>query len=328
MDARPAVRSWLETTSPGAKVERLAGDASSRSFYRIRDPSGATRIVMDYGEPFDDTPADVELTRIFELAELPVARIFEVHPQDGFLVLEDLGVSDLETAFCAAGADERSGLLERAIDLAAGIADAGTASLAASVRADGPALDADRFRFEMRFFVEHYACGLRKLDSVTPSLERELNRLADAAAATPRVLCHRDYHSRNLILRASGDLALVDIQDARWGPDTYDLASILRDAYIEIDESWIEPLVERYRRARGRLTDPDDLPNRLAVVSAQRMIKALGTFGFQAERLGRTRYLEGVPRTLERLRRLLPTHPATAELAKRLDAANLLEDPA
>ena len=91
-------------------------------------------------------------------------------------------------------------------------------------------MDSDRFRFEMGFSLEHFAAGHLGL---TPSatLRTELESLADAAAeAMPRVLCHRDYHSRNLMVLDSGELAMVDLQDAQWGAEGYDLASLMFDA--------------------------------------------------------------------------------------------------
>ena len=329
MDIRPAVLGWLEATLPGATIRRLAGDASSRSFHRITDRQGGTRIVMDYGEPFVQTTDDIVLTGIFERAGLPVARILDSVPEQGFLVLEDLGSIDLETAFRSrtqSPGAEPLRLLERAVDLAASLADLGSSRLAESGRAAGPALDPERFRFEMDFFVQHYALGLCRLDRVAPELTEELRALADLAAATPtHVLCHRDFHSRNLIVRSNGELAMVDIQDARWGPDSYDLASLLRDAYIDLDEAWITPLVQRFESARIDLQASETFRSRFDIVSAQRMIKALGTFGYQTHVLGRQRYMEGVPRTVGRLARLLPAHPDLQRLADRMNEAGLLD---
>ena len=153
---------------------------------------------------------------------------------------------------------------------AAEIANRGTPVLKDSERAEGPALDAERFRFEMDYFLEHYVRGLRGIENPPEELTGALHALADRAADTPRrVLCHRDYHSRNLMVAADGSLAMVDIQDARWGPDTYDLASLLHDGYIEFDEDWIDPLIDLYLSA---LDGPpaEGFRTRLTRVSAQR----------------------------------------------------------
>jgi hypothetical protein len=275
---------------------------------------------MDYGAPFDGETDDVRLARLFRGAGLPVAAVLGVHGAVGCLTLEDLGELRLETAVADDDGTLRSDagpLIENAVVLAARVASKGTPVLARSERRNGPVLDAERFRFEMDFFLEHYAGGLRRV-SPPEELRTALHALADLAAATPRrVLCHRDFHSRNLMVRTDGTLAMVDVQDARWGPDSYDLASFLRDAYVDIEEARIESLVDLYVES---LDEPpaSGFRSRLDRVAAQRMIKALGTFGYQATVRGEPRYLAAVPRTVRRLRSLLPRLPETRPLADLL----------
>jgi aminoglycoside/choline kinase family phosphotransferase len=321
---RREVLALVERISPGARVEPLVHDASARRFYRVVPGRGTSRIVMDYGTPFEGETDDVALARILGGAGLPVAAVLDMSPAVGCLLLEDLGDRTLESAIAELGAAARP-LLERAILLAADVARHGTPALARSARAAGPALDRERFRFEMDFFLEHFARGLRRLNAIPPALEAGLHALADAAARTPRrVLCHRDFHSRNLLLRDDGSLAMVDIQDARWGPDSYDAASLLRDAYVEIHESWLDGLLDVYVERAG-IDDRYAFKHRFDVVSCQRMIKALGTFGSLRDAPAAERYLRVVPRTLERLRRVLPLREETAGLHDAMAAAGLLD---
>jgi aminoglycoside/choline kinase family phosphotransferase len=244
------------------------------------------------------------------------------------LVLEDLGDLSLESALKGAEAargERPPSALVKAVDLAARVARSGTPALAASERATGPALDSERFRFEMDFFLEHFAVGLRGLGEPPADLRDELYGLADRAATTPtRVLCHRDLHSRNLMVLEDGSLAMVDLQDARWGPDSYDLASILRDAYVEIDDRWLEPLTEKYLEGLADPPDPTAFRRRLDTVAAQRMIKALGSFGFLTVVKRMNRYLDAIPRTLARLERLLPSLNETGPLHSALTRSGLL----
>ena len=325
---RPALANWIARRFPEARVVRLAGDASSRIFYRIVQAAGPPRVLMDYGAPFQGETDDIRLSRVFRAAGLPVAEILRAEPEVGCLMLEDLGDRSLEAALesepqSADGSAPK--LLERAVDLAAAIAVQGTPALARSERADGPALDETRLRFEMDFFLEHFAGTHRELRDLDPELRGELHRLADRAASAPRnVLCHRDFHGRNVMLRDDGALAMVDIQDARWGPDTYDLASILRDAYTRVDNAWLGPLIERYLERAGCVDSPEAFRERFEVVAAQRMIKALGSFGFLIEVMGMPRYLGSIPPTVERLRDLLPTLEPTRRLAEKLSVAGLL----
>jgi aminoglycoside/choline kinase family phosphotransferase len=283
---------------------------------------GSTVVVMDYGEAFESVTDDVRLNRVFAAAGLRVARILEISGEAGCLVVEDLGDELVEKRWDDRPA-ERRGLLERAIRLAADVAERGSPVLAASERREGPALDVERFRFEMTFFTRHYVVDTLGL-APSPELARELAELAELAAAPPRVLCHRDFHSRNLLVLPGGELGMVDIQDARWGPDTYDLASLLRDAYIEVPEEWIDPAIRCYLE---RLSEPPPEPafrDRFELVSAQRMIKALGTFGYQVTVLGRPRYESAISRVVGRLRRWQPRSRRTRRVLDTLIAERVL----
>lgn len=326
---REELARYLQAAFPDAAVEPLTGDASARRFFRLRLPGGGTRVVMDYGDRFAGETGDQRANRLFEAAALRVAHILAVEPNPGCLILEDLGDLTLDRALASASPVERGLLYDAAVDLAAEIRVEGTRALRHSEQRRWPALDSRRFRFEMDYFLEHYARGFASRSFLPSKLEKLLHELADRAADTsPRVLCHRDFHSRNLMVVADGSLAMVDIQDARWGPDTYDLASLVRDGYVDLGETEVERLLERYRGALPDALTSEKFRARFDVVAAQRMIKVLGTFGYQVGRLGRERYREAIPRTLERLRRLLPASAETATLARALDEAGLLAEPA
>jgi aminoglycoside/choline kinase family phosphotransferase len=321
---RAAVRRFVERELPGAAIRPLRGDASARRFYRVHPSDGPSRILMEYDAPFRGETDDQRLARIFLDAGLPIAGRLAADGESGCLLLEDLGDTTLEMALAEPNADRR-GLIGRAVGLAVDVAERGTPVLDRSDRATAPALDEERFRFEMDFFLEHFVAGLLGLPDSVEELRPELYALARRATASPRpVFCHRDFHSRNLMVRPDGGLAMVDIQDARRGPDSYDLASLLRDAYVDIDETWVDPLVESYRTALSKPPAAEPFRERFDCVSAQRMLKALGTFGYQATVLKAERYLDSVPRTLGRLSRLLPQRPETAALYERLQTAGLL----
>jgi aminoglycoside/choline kinase family phosphotransferase len=282
---------------------------------------------MDYGAPFAGETDDVRLARIFEQAGLPVARVLRILPEAGALVVEDLGDETMERALAhaaAGGLPTRDDLYRRAVRLAVLIATRGTEALRRSDRAHGPALDSERFLFEMRFFLEHYVGDFLGEREPSDEVREAVEALARSAASHPRVLCHRDYHCRNIMVRRDGELALVDIQDARWGPDTYDLASLLWDAYADLSVGEIAELAGFYWEQLPGSTNIPALCRRLDVISAQRMIKALGTFGYQVAVLGRDRYREAIPRTVSRLARLLPAGTGTAALGEVLSREGIL----
>ena len=117
-------------------------------------------------------------------------------------------------------------------------------------------------------------------------------------AAEPRVLCHRDYHSRNLMLH-DGSLYIIDFQDARMGPDTYDLASLLRDSYVDIADRELDELIAYFLALKGREPTPREFRRRFDLMALQRNLKALGTFGYQTTTRRNPVYIQYIPRTLQ-----------------------------
>ncbi len=321
---RAAVQRWVEERVPSATVTELAGDASTRRFYRLAPVSGETSILMDYGVPFSGESDDQKLTTIFMRADLPVPAIFDAAPNPGCLRLEDLGERMLEDELETANEQgETPKLLLEAAELAGRIVQDGSAALSNSDRADAPALDTDRFGFEMEFFLENFVGKYRKIKGDHGELRVLLLKLAEEAARTPRsVMCHRDYHCRNIMVRPAGTLALIDLQDARWGPDTYDIVSLVFDSYADLADAWIEPMILRYLETAG-INDDALLRHRIHIVGAERMIKALGTFGYQTEVAGRTRYMDAIPRTLARLDRLLAANEETLAIHRSFQTLDL-----
>src|SRR6185295_4046666 len=109
----------------------------------------------------------------------------------------------------------------------------------------GVAFDVEKLLWELDFFVKHFVQGYRGV-ALSPrelaALGEEWREIASELAGEPRVLCHRDYHSRNLMVH-EGRLYVIDFQDARMGPDTYDLVSLLRDSYVDIADEAADELI-------------------------------------------------------------------------------------
>jgi len=157
---------------------------------------------------------------------------------------------------------------------------------------------------EMRLFPDWYIarhCGQTLDDGESARLEACMAAILDACTAQPAVLVHRDYHSRNLMLEPDGRPGLLDFQDAVHGPITYDLVSLLRDAYVEWDEEvqidWAVRYWERARKA-GLPVDPDfgAFWRALEWMGLQRHLKVLGIFARLYHRDGKDAYLQHLPR--------------------------------
>jgi aminoglycoside/choline kinase family phosphotransferase len=134
------------------------------------------------------------------------------------------------------------------------------------------------------------------------------------------VLCHRDYHSRNLMVR-DGELHIIDFQDARMGPDTYDLVSLLRDSYMDITEGEADDLIAYFLALKAGT--PAERPEaefrrRFDVMALQRNLKALGTFGYQTITRRNPVYIQYIPRTLRYARTNLTRYDRFAHLRELL----------
>ena len=142
-------------------------------------------------------------------------------------------------------------------------------------------------------------------------LGEAFHQLCEEIASWPRVVCHRDYHSRNLMLHQE-QLYWIDFQDARMGPATYDLASLLRDSYVDLPEEFQEELEERLRQQAAPDEPREVFRRRFDLMCVQRNLKALGTFGFMATVRQNPVYLQYIPRTLEHVRRNLTRTPSSS----------------
>jgi aminoglycoside/choline kinase family phosphotransferase len=130
------------------------------------------------------------------------------------------------------------------------------------------------------------------------------------------VLCHRDYHSRNLMVHRNR-LVVIDFQDARMGPATYDLVSLLRDCYVDLSPDLVAATTERFLDAVPTERTAD-FGRRFDLMSVQRHLKALGTFGHQIAIIGRPGFAAYVPRTIAYLRRTLHAYPRFGRLLELL----------
>ena len=182
------------------------------------------------------------------------------------------------------------------------------------------AFDFEKLSWELHFFWKHFLEAYRKCDlSVEDraSIADGFHRLSAEIASWPRVLTHRDFHSRNLMSH-DGRLCWIDLQDARMGPVTYDLASLLRDSYVDLDEEFVAEMAEEFRQRAAPGETRDTFQRRFELMSIQRNLKALGTFGYQGAVKGSRVYLPYIPRTLANARRNLARHPELSGLRRAL----------
>jgi len=277
---------------------------------------------MVHPEPLTPGSALFSNHRVLKSIGAPVPRILASDPEAGLVLVEDLGDATLQAHLLGkrpgrggkrgarmGGGQAALPLYRQACDLIVLFHKKGEAALRPDDFAASSALDCDRFLFELDHFHRHFIRGLRKLappEGDEAVLRAFYSDLALRCDELPRVYCHRDFQSRNLLVRR-GRLGLVDFQDARMGPYTYDAASLLRDSSLDLDERLIDEMIERLCM---RLDIPgDEFRRDFDLMALQRNIKDLGTFGYMATVRDRPEYLEYVPRTVRFIRRTLFAGP-------------------
>ncbi|MFQ5701446.1 MAG: aminoglycoside phosphotransferase family protein [Acidobacteriota bacterium] len=298
---------------PTARVEPLAGDASTRRFFRLFPPGLSPLILMVHPEPFElERLPFFQQGRFLAGIGAAVPRLIASYPKDGILAVEDLGDETLQLHLEHCGDDRRRFLYLQAVQMIGLLQGEGTRCLTHDLPAASTVLDARQLREELSFFTRHYVhhlCGSPLTSSQMDTLEAWFEELADQVGGYPRVLCHRDFHSRNLMVKQDR-LYMVDFQDARLGPYTYDLASLIQDSYVRLPADLIDEIVA-FHKDICRISEPAQAFRRaLDRTCLQRNIKALGTFAAQAELRGNRSYLRYIAPTLGSVRARLEQRSA------------------
>lgn len=289
-----------------SKVVPLTGDASDRRYFRVRFGGGESIVLALHAGPitFRSLPF-ANVAALLGMVPLPIPAILGHSDHLGIIELQDLGDVTLQAHLGAASPTQHMALYREAVDCIERLQRRGSELASDSFLPYRTAFDIEKLTWELNYFVSHFLQSYRGIElsaSERRTLDEEWASIAAELAAEPRVLCHRDYHSRNLMLYA-GCLHVIDFQDARLGPETYDLASLLRDSYVDLGEVEIEDLIAHFLALRGRSGgDRDDFRRRFDLMAVQRNLKALGTFGYQASARGNPVYIQYMPRTLEYVR--------------------------
>jgi len=305
-----------------AKVLPLTGDASDRQYFRVllrNEPSQV--LALHTGEIDFDMLPFVNVSRLFAEMPVPVPRILAHSNALGIIALQDLGDVTLQAHLGAATPAEHAALYRQAVSFIEVLQRRGGELASPLYLPYGIAFDAEKLMWELQFFTRHFLEAYRGAAISAADrdvLATEYASIVDELASEPRVLCHRDYHSRNLMLH-EGNLYIIDFQDARMGPDTYDLVSLLRDSYVDFTEQQVEELIAFFLALRGTAAGADTLEDqefrrRFDLMALQRNLKALGTFGFQTTSRKNPVYIQYIPRTLNYVKANLAKHERFARL--------------
>ena len=335
----------IETHFPPGRVLQtmtaLAGDASNRRYFRATVTGGPPHsvIIMQLAEPEGFKQSEEAVSgaghQISELpfvnvrshlanVKIPVPTLYFYDQSSGLLYLEDFGDVTLAEAVGRTDPSSVESRYKQAIDVLVQIQVHATIPADPKCVAFHRSFDVPLLMWEFDHFLEY---GVERRRGVSLSgtdgvaIRGVFEKIANELASQSRVFTHRDYHSRNLMVDGQR-LGVIDFQDALMGPATYDLASLLRDAYIQLDDTLVDELVEYYldqlsdrqvgwinRAGFCRLFD---------LMSIQRNLKAAGRFVYIDRVKGNPKFLADIPRVLGYVKRNLEKYPELVTLRKHL----------
>ncbi len=326
------VYSWVKKSKTIDSVTRLPGDASTRKYYRVVSQS-QSYIVMrmeSFVELGQNLPFLV-VQKHLSNSGVAVPAVLDVDSKRGFILLEDLGdITLLRRLQDVSTPDAERHLYERVIDSLIQLqVHASPAKKDKSIEAFRLRFDHEKLMWEVNFTIENFYQLYLKRNIAEKDLKvikDGFSEICSRLASQPEVLTHRDFHSRNVMAVPNGTvgdrLVMIDFQDARMGPPQYDLASLLKDSYYQLEEAQIHLLLDYYIARYEALAEKQiDRPNFFEIfdlMSVQRNFKAIGSFASFLNRRGDPGYLKYIGNTFENIRRALLKYPRYSTLREIL----------
>ena len=319
MERNEQIHHWLRARFP-ERIFDLApasADASFRRYLRVSFDDGATCIVMDAPPAHEDVRPWLHVQRLFHAAGAHVPDVLAEDLEQGFLLLSDLG-STTYLAALAGGADADM-LYRAALDTLVDIQLHGRAD-------DLPAYDRTLLKRELDLFPDWYLgkhVTIPFTDADRHALEAVFEKILAVNLGEPAVHVHRDYHSRNLMVDGEQP-GVIDFQDAVYGPITYDLVSLFKDAYVEWEEEqtidWLARYWEKAKKAGLPVrADFGEFFRDYEWMGVQRHVKVLGIFARLFHRDGKDGYLKDMPLVAKYLRAACSRYAELAPLLRLLD---------
>lgn len=342
------LRQHLPFTADLEQCLPLAGDASNRRYYRLHLSSSpvSSLILMQLSDPEGFKASEEAVSGAgVHISELPfinilnhlkacgasVPSLYFYDESAGLLYLEDLGDTTLAQACQGVSLKVIEAWYAGAIDQLIHLHLRASRSSGSACLAFNRSFDMPLYLWEFEHFLEYGVVARQRQPMCAEDympVREEFEKIAEWLAAQPMVFTHRDYHSRNLMVTGER-LGVIDFQDALMGPVTYDLASLLRDSYIALDESLIDRLMARYVAGMCRdlplsqqkamlFHDPEAFRRLFDFTSIQRNLKAAGRFVYIDRIKGNPNFLASIPRTLKNVRGNLEKYSELSRLKAHL----------
>lgn len=331
-DRDAALAAWLEGIAAeqgldlaASPLEAAGSDAGFRRYFRVRTAAGGTAVVMDAPPEYENLSAYVKVDGLMAAAGLNVPKILAVDGTRGFALITDLG---RQTYLDVLNEENAPRLM-----------DAATTALVKWQQASRPGVlppyDRAVLERELGLFPEWYVrrhCGVEWDETHRKWWRMSCEAIIRENLSDPVVFVHRDFMPRNLMV---GDPVpgVLDFQDALMGPITYDIASLLRDAFVSWDESFVLDITIRYwekARKAGLPVDPDfgAFYRKVEFMGVQRHLKVLGIFARINYRDGKPRYLADTPRFMGYARQTAGRYLELSPLRHLLDELAGVEERA
>jgi aminoglycoside/choline kinase family phosphotransferase len=317
----------LSAGMPGGRFKKppeltpLEHGGSDRIFYRARS-SDRTAVAMVETGGAEDFESYCEIGNFLRRGGIAVPELFGLDARCGVLLMEDLGDTHLEDVLAGASRREEQSLYERCIDILIRLESSVTSAMEREGMLEHRRFDESVLLRETEYFNRAFIEGFCPVERPS-EWDSERAYLADTLVAQPPVFMHRDFQSRNILIK-DGELRIVDFQSAHRGPGLYDAASLLKDAYHPIAPAartkLLRMLYEGLRGRGGRVPDGFEEYHEVFVLAGiQRNLQALAAFARLGSVKGKQRFLRSIPAGLKLLREGL-------EESDRLPALTLIID--
>ena len=324
-----AFAAWLARIAPAQRLQpgslRVASaDASFRRYFRLDTTDGATRIVMDAPPAQENSAPFVHVAGLMQAAGLPAPQVLDWDEPQGFMLLTDLGARTMMDEIDRTHPETNRPRYLQAVELLLKWQQASKPGVL-------PPYDEALLRRELALFPDWYLAkhrGVTVEGALRDTLDKTFDLIVARNLAAPMVYVHRDFMPRNLMVSPSGDLGVLDFQDAVYGPITYDIASLMRDAFLTWDEEFVLDITVRYwERARklGLLNFEDwhsdfgSFWRAVEWMGLQRHLKVAGIFARLTLRDGKPKYLADAPRFIAYIRHTAARYRELAPLLKAID---------
>ena len=287
------------------KISPIQKGGSDRKFYRIRCSAEQALILVKYNLEREENRHYVPIANFLGTHGIRVPEIYFHDPDEGLIWLEDLGECDIYSYRHESWLVRRA-FYESALDQIATL-HALPESVCVEMKEHLPAeFDAELYRWEQNYFFKNCLGRYFKLENTRRAALAALpalKEIAELLASFPRVLVHRDFQSQNIIMR-NGQAYLIDFQGMRPGLAEYDLASLLYDPYVDLAEAERAELIAYYRsrQLENGITIDGDFDLKLRLCAMQRLMQALGAYGFLGLVKGHKHFLQHVPAAMKSLR--------------------------